>query len=117
MFGPLKRHWRELKSGAPGERFQRLCRRRRERPSAQWKRVLMFTLGAAVFAAGVIMLAIPGPGLLAMLVGAGLMAVESSRTAKVLDWVELRLRPGIDWGERQWRRVRSSFLRPNQPIP
>ena len=58
-------------------------------------RVLYVTGGAAVFLAGLVMLFVPGPGMLAMLVGAGLLADQSLLVARALDWLELSARRTI----------------------
>jgi len=49
-------------------------------------------VGVLLCLTGVVMLVTPGPGLLALLAGAGLLAAESLALARVLDRAELWLR-------------------------
>jgi hypothetical protein len=61
--------------------------------------------GLALIAAGAVMLAVPGPGLLAMVVGAGLFSRESATAARVLDRLELWLRAAFARVGERWNRA------------
>lgn len=92
MVERLKNAWRQLKQGAPGERFAQFHARRdglrRGRP---WKYIFP-PLGFALVAIGLILLPAPGPGMLVTLAGLTLLARESLMVARALDWAELRVR-------------------------
>jgi hypothetical protein len=104
-----RRHWRELKQGEPGSRFERLYHRRQEKRRRAWEKPVLLILAAVMVAAGVVMLVVPGPGLLALLVGAAMIAHESLLGARALDWAELKLRP-------PYERCRSLCRRASQRV-
>jgi hypothetical protein len=56
-----------------------------------------------VFVGGIIMMPLPGPGFPIVLVGAALLARESSRAARILDWLELKCRHITGKVFRTWR--------------
>jgi hypothetical protein len=58
--------------------------------------------GAVAFAAGIFLLAAPGPGFLLLLVGASMMAEESALAARALDMMELRIRRLAERVVRAW---------------
>lgn len=84
----LRRHWRSFRAAPPGERFQRRYRRQAGRRGVLGK-LLMVAAGFALAVAGLAMLVLPGPGLLAILLGALLVAGESLLAARLLDRVDL----------------------------
>lgn len=92
---------RLLQAAEPGRRFAE--RHKRHKQAGLGVRVVSFLLGFAVLAAGIVMLAVPGPGWVAIFLGAGLLSGESLRVSRALDRVELRARA---WGrrlQRWWR--------------
>lgn len=91
MLDAIRAGWRALKSAPAGARFEQRYRRYSASggPLRRWLRLL---LGVLVCLAGVVFLAIPGPGLLILLVGALLIAEQSLWMARLLDRLELRLR-------------------------
>lgn len=94
MFDRLQAGWRRFAEEVPGERFQRRYRRSRnpDVPRGWKRRVFALTVGTLLMAAGVIMLVTPGPGILALIVGAGFLAEESLWLARLLDGAEVRIR-------------------------
>lgn len=84
----LRRHWRSFRAAPPGERFQRRYRRQAGRRGLLGK-IGMVVGGFALALAGIAMLVLPGPGLLAILLGALLVAGESLLAARLLDRVDL----------------------------
>jgi len=96
-----QRTWAEIKDDPPGERFQRHFRRRRGRKGC----VLLIAMSSALIFAGIVLLFIPGPGLLLIALGTALLAEKSLRIARTLDWSETEIRTLIDLAERVWRRV------------
>jgi hypothetical protein len=92
----LSHAWHQFRNGAPGRRFVEEHDRVVER--SRVARVGVACLGGVLFGAGVVMLFIPGPGLLAMLFGLALIATSWRRLAAWLDLGEVRIR--------SWRRER-----------
>lgn len=84
-------HLRNVLRGAPGRRFSALYRLRRQR-RRRWLRALGVVSGGLLMLLGVLLVPTPGPGLLALLLGAGLIASESLAFAQALDRLELRVR-------------------------
>jgi uncharacterized protein (TIGR02611 family) len=60
--------------------------------------------GVALIIAGVAMLVLPGPGVVAIFAGLALLATEFEAARKVNDWAKER-------AGRQWRRVRAKMSR------
>jgi len=104
MFETLKASYREFAHSEPGHRFEDRYLRARHVSRGIAHRALMTGLGALVFAAGVVMLVAPGPGLLGMLAGASLIAQESHLLSRKLDEGEL-------WLRRTWTRLRTFWRR------
>jgi hypothetical protein len=102
MFDAIKAGWREFAAQSPGDRFQQRYRRSRnpDVPRGTVRRVIALTIGTILVMAGLVMLVIPGPGLLVMIVGLGFFAEESLWLARWLDAMEL-------WLRRTWARLRS----------
>ena len=102
----LKQGWRELRRGEPGRRFRsRHERKRRSGRSGAVRKWSVIIGGLVVVLAGIVLLPLPGPGMLVVAFGALLMAEESLLTAKALDRLELRARALV-------ARVRPSSQRP-----
>lgn len=57
-----------------------------------------------MMAAGLFFLVAPGPGLLVVFIGAGLIAQESFFAARALDWTEIRIRKLATWALGVWHR-------------
>jgi hypothetical protein len=74
----------------PGRRFQKLYESRP--PCSPLKRWGRMAGGILLCVAGLVMLVAPGPGILILLIGGGLMAQESAAVARVLDRAEVRIR-------------------------
>lgn len=91
----------------PGERFQRRYWRHRGRngnPRSIAARVASLSLGALLAVLGVLMLVLPGPGILALAAAGALFASESLRIARMMDWLEVL-------GRRGWARLKAKFGR------
>jgi uncharacterized protein (TIGR02611 family) len=104
----LAKDWADFKNSAPGERFERRYRAG-VRSGGVLRKVLVVGSGLIVIAAGIILLPAPGPGTLIIAFGAGLIAQESLLAARVLDWLEVRLRKLV-------RRSRSGWKRSSLPL-
>jgi hypothetical protein len=91
-----------------GQRFQaRYWRHRERRHERGWfVRIASLCLGSVLAVAGLAMLVLPGPGILALALAGALFATESLRLARGLDWIEMR-------GAALWRRWRERRRKPS----
>ena len=99
--------WRILRRGAPGHRFQdryEAGHRTRDRRSMVG-RVVRMVIAVAFVAIGVVLMFIPGPAILFFLIAGGLLAAESRRVARALDWSEVKLRKLASWLKAQWQKL------------
>jgi hypothetical protein len=110
MLDGLRARWRRLKSGQPGARFQRQYRENRESRKSGLQRWGADAAGAGLSLVGILLLFIPGPGLLFIAAGGAVLARESQLLARALDWSEVR-------GRRLWRRVRREPKNRTEPRP
>ena len=92
MLKRLKEYWNELKRGQPGSRFQDQHDKERKEARSTVGRVLRIIAGVVLIPVGVFFLAVPGPGLLVIALGAWLIASEFRVVAAALDALELRIR-------------------------
>ncbi len=102
----LRREWRAFRGDSPGQRFKNQHRRMREAGSAKL-RALAIGLGVVLLAGGVVLLFVPGPGLIVVVFGLALLAGESRTLAGLLDRAEPHVRrwhAGLRrwWGRRGW---------------
>ncbi|HYC43980.1 MAG TPA: PGPGW domain-containing protein [Burkholderiales bacterium] len=108
MFRKLKKRWRSLSRGQPGRRFQDRYERREGARSGLWK-AFYVVAGVALCLAGVVLMPAPGPGFLVVFIGGAMLAEESLVAARVLDWIELRLRALHSRLRRAWRRASTAL--------
>ncbi|HUQ75026.1 MAG TPA: PGPGW domain-containing protein, partial [Burkholderiales bacterium] len=93
MLAHLRDGWRELKQGRPGHRFQDRYQRGREGAACGTvKKWSLIVGGVFLIVAGIVLLPLPGPGMLVIALGALMMAEESRASAKALDWIEAKTR-------------------------
>ena len=100
----VKETWEEMKHDPPGQRFQRHFHRRQEQGDRKG-RGLHFLLVIGLVLGGIVLIFIPGPAVVLFALAAALLAEDSLRIARVLDWLEVRIRRLIKWGERVWKRA------------
>jgi hypothetical protein len=105
MFKELKREWSQLKRGKPGSRFQDQFDRNQREKKSNVARVLRVGAGLVLLPVGLFFLAVPGPGLLIMALGAVLIAREFGFAARLLDAIEVRGRQVMTWALRRWKRL------------
>jgi uncharacterized protein (TIGR02611 family) len=60
-------------------------------------RIVIFVLGLAVVAGGVVLLPLPGPGWLIIFAGIGLWATEFAWAQRTLRWTKRQLREWTHW--------------------
>jgi uncharacterized protein (TIGR02611 family) len=105
MLWNLKQQWRDIKTAKPGTRFQTRYHRRRNRRCSPFVKPFYLMFGAALFIAGLVLMPAPGPGLLVVFVGAGMLADESLAAARALDWVESKVHALVARAWRAWTRA------------
>jgi uncharacterized protein (TIGR02611 family) len=107
MVEQIRRHWREFKESKPGKRFEERYRRRRqgEQGHIVW-RVFLITLGAVIALGSLVLAPLPGPGWITVFIGLMILGGELLPAARLLDWLELRIRKLWQLVLKVWR---SSF--------
>jgi hypothetical protein len=103
----FRQHWRELRRGRPGRRFQDRYERsrREENRTGALKRIALITVAIALLAVGLVLTVIPGPAFVFFILAGALLAGESRIIAKFMDWCEVRARRIIGWAKRLWGRI------------
>lgn len=91
--------WHEFRDAPPGTRFRRHHERVQHESVAA--RAAYVVIGLVLVAAGIVMLFVPGPGILAILFGLALIGGVSGRIADRMDRTETRTR--IWWANRRAR--------------
>lgn len=99
MLAGAKREWRTFRDDEPGDRFAN-HHRRAHRSTSKVVRGVRILIGAVLFVGGIVLLFVPGPGLLLMLFGVALFAGESAWVAERMDRAEIGTR-------KRWRRLRA----------
>ena len=98
----VRRQWEHFSASPTGRRFEARYRVRRSSRSGTFRKILISALGFLLLLAGAAMMVLPGPGLLALLLGALLIAEESLFAARLLDrmdvWISRKLEA---WRARQ----------------
>lgn len=101
MLENLKKEWREFREAEPGERFK--AYHQRVKRASTGSRVARIALGLVLAAAGIVMLFVPGPGILFIVFGLACFGGESKWIAGGLDAGELKARAGWHWAKAKWR--------------
>ena len=86
----LAAEWHAFRADRPGERFRHHYERSQHTSRAA--RIARAVLGVVLVAIGIVLLFIPGPGLLVAFFGFALLSSQSHVLASALDRVEPRLR-------------------------
>ena len=94
--------WRSFRHDEPGQRFENHYQRMRQQGSRVGA-IGRVAAGLVLIAAGIVMLFIPGPGIIVMLFGFGLLGGESKAIARRMDRVEPALRERVRRAKRWWR--------------
>ena len=102
----FREHWRQLRRGRPGRRFQARYKRAREdqRASAA-ERIVLAIVAVVCLAIGAVLSVVPGPALPFFFLAGGLLATESLWVARFMDWSEVKVRLIVAWLKRVWRRL------------
>lgn len=106
MIGKAKGGWQSFKESEPGRRFQDRYRRRQRESGGRLDTgtVLNVLAGVVIMAAGLFLIPFPGPGWLVTFLGLGFIAGEFRPVARLLDWIEVRVRSLFRWARRIWDR-------------
>ena len=96
-----KKLWTVFKKAPSGQRFQRL--NDAEGKIGGWTGIALVLLGVVLVVGGVVLLFIPGPGILLIAFGAALLAQRSLWLAKRLDALELFLQKLVRKILRFWK--------------
>ena len=103
MLDGVRDEWHRFRDDAPGRRFRNHQTRSQQQSTAS--RVGRVAAGLGLLAGGVVLLFIPGPGLLLIFFGLALFAGESGWLAGRLDRAEPVVRRRARWLKRRWRRL------------
>lgn len=96
----VRQEWHRFRDDKPGERF---CNHReRMQKKSKTHAVVSMALGVLLLAGGVVLLFIPGPGLLLILFGVALVASHSEKLSAALDRAEPPLRERGERVARWW---------------
>src|SRR5687768_16506516 len=100
----FREHWRDLKRGRPGRRFQDRYERARheEASTGAAQRIGLIVAALVCFAIGLVLAVMPGPAVVFFFLAGGLLATESPWVARFMDWGELKIRKLVAWGKRRW---------------
>ena len=103
----FREHWRDLKRGRPGRRFQDRYERARfqEAKGGAWQRIALIAAALVCLVIGLVLSVMPGPAVLFFFLAGGLLATESRVVARFMDWSEVRLRHVLAWAKRRWRQL------------
>jgi hypothetical protein len=100
----LKRQWRAFKKSPSGQRFKELYERRERAPHARVKKLLFLGGGVAAIAVGIVTYPIPViPSDFIILFGIASIAQASWYGARMLDWLEFKLRAPFRVAYRWWK--------------
>ena len=100
MLEGLAEEWHAFRDDSPGQRFAN--HRQRMRRKSKPVRIGALALGGLLFAAGIAMLFLPGPGILFAIFGLALFAGQSRILADKLDRAEPPVRQRTRAIKRKW---------------
>ena len=100
----FREHWRDLRRGRPGRRFQARYERSKQEDarSSPVKRILLICLAIVFLAIAIVLMVMPGPAFVFFILAGALIATESRVVARFMDWAEVRVRSVLAWCKRQW---------------
>jgi hypothetical protein len=107
MQPPLKDLALTMPKGRAGRRFQdRYVAARKSRNDVRWTqrglRIIRLVIALVAVAIAVVLMFIPGPAIVFYFIAGALLAAESLTIARLMDWLEVRLRALWRWGKGHW---------------
>lgn len=105
MLEHIKSSWDLFLRSPRGRRFQDLHERSKSERKRKRRGMVLMILGVGVVLLGLVMLVIPGPGLLIVAAGLMLVAAESMIMARWLDLLDLKFVGIWRWGQRTGDRL------------
>jgi uncharacterized protein (TIGR02611 family) len=100
----MKRDWQQFTQSEPGSCFQDRYRRRQEEEQGHTaKRIFLIILGAIIAVGSLLTAPLPGPGWATVFLGLMILGGELLPAARLLDWLEMRLRGLWRFIQRIWR--------------
>ncbi len=107
MIDRMKQNWQQFKQSNPGHRFHDRYARRQHQEQGRWTigKVFNVVLGLAIIAAGIFLIAAPGPGWITVFIGLGFIASEFAPVARLLDWAEVHGRAIVKWAKDSWEQA------------
>ena len=104
MTEQIKGSWQEFKESKPGHRFEDRYRRRQQDGHGHVvRRIFWIVLGAVIAVGSLVTAPLPGPGFATVFLGLAILAGELLPAARLLDWLELRLRGLWRFTLKVWR--------------
>ncbi len=90
----MRKHWREFQEDEPGRRFRDRYDRNQEKDRGRFDvgRLVNLTVGPVLVIVSVFFGWAPGPGMLTLFIGLGMVANEFRPAARFLDWGEVEVR-------------------------
>lgn len=110
MLKDIKQDLTRCRGDDPGCRFRQLYESRSNSKRSLFSRLFFAGVGAFMFLVGIPMIPGPGPGLVVMLLGLGLLGSEYRPLACFLDRMEVRIRSGVGRLSRWFARIPPSAL-------
>lgn len=103
----VKRSFKQVRDGRPGHRFQDYYRRSKQSKTKAnaMGRVVRISVALVAFTIGCALAVFPGPAIPFFFIAGALLAAESKVMARLMDWIEVRLRTVFDWGKKHWDRL------------
>jgi hypothetical protein len=103
----IKEVWYQFQIGCPGKRVQERHKRKSKATSekASLRRFLRPAAGILLIIVGIVLLILPGPGLPFVFLGGFLLAERFLAIAKLMDWLELRIRSVCGSCQKCWIRA------------
>lgn len=107
MVSKLKRQWRELRKGSPGNRFRAQFERSKRARTGKsfFRRWSVILVAAVLLIIGGILCFIPGPGIPFIILGVGLLAEQFRAVASALDRLEVKVRKMMGRGKARWAKA------------
>lgn len=94
MFDRMGKYWEEFKEDTPGRRFLDRYDRNQQRAKGRFdiRRLLNVVVGSLLVLFSVFFGWAPGPGMLTLFIGLGMVSSEFRPVAVFLDWAEIKIR-------------------------